>query len=466
MSRLQSMHRVLPAASALALLVLTLVSASPARAVDVQRVVSPMGIEAWLVENHAVPVIAIEFAFRGGVELDPVGKEGLANLASILLDEGAGDLDSATFQTRLSNAAIDMGFDASVDGFYGSLKTVTDNADEAFDLLRLALTEPRFDADAVERMRAAVQADIRRRVADPGWMGRRTYYDLAFGDHPYARPSRGTAQTLSGLTVEDLRGYVGERFNRANLLVGVSGDVTAAELGPILDRLFGALPAGTASPRPDDVGPLAGGERILVKRDGPQSVMLLAQPGMARSDPDFYTAYVVNHILGGGGFTSRLTDEVRERRGLTYGIGSYLVNFDHTDLLMASSSLSNANVAQALELIRQEWRRMAQTGVTAEELEDAKTFLTGSFPLRFTSTDRIASILLGMQIEDLGIDFLDRRNEEVEAVTLANANRVAGELFDVDALTVVVVGAPEGGFQPDREIDGADLAARELGMGG
>lgn len=462
MSRLYSMIR-----SNLALpLIILLVAAGPARAVDVQRVVSPMGIEAWLVENDSVPVIAIEFAFRGGIELDPDGKEGLANLVSILLDEGAGDLDSATFQQRLSNAAIGMSFDASIDGFYGSLKTVTANADEAFDLLQLALAAPRFDEDAVERMRAAVFADIRRQVADPNWMGRRAFYEQAFAGHPYGRPSRGTAQTLAGLAADDLRGFVERRFNRSNLMVGVSGDVTAAELGPILDRIFGALPVGTPSPRPADVGQAGTGDRILVQRDGPQSIMMLAQPGIARSDPDFYTAYVVNHVLGGGGFTSRLTDEVREKRGLTYGIGSYLVNFDHANLLMASSSLSNANVAPALDLVLQEWRRLARNGVTAEELEDAKTFLTGSFPLRFTSTDRIASILLGMQIEDLGIDFLDRRNAEVEAVTLANANRVAARLYDADALAVVVVGAPEGDFQPDRVIDGADLAARELGLGG
>ncbi len=457
---LRSAARMLP------LLLVILVAATPARAVEVQRVISPMGIEAWLVENDSVPVIAMEFGFRGGVELDPDGKEGLANLVSVLLDEGAGDLDSATFQQRLSNAAISLGFDAAVDGFYGNLKTVTANADEAFELLELALTEPRFDADAVERMRAAVLADIRRRVADPGWMGRRAFYELAFDGHPYSRPSRGTAQTVNGLTAEDLHGFVAERFNRSNLLVGVSGDVTAEELGPILDRIFGGLPEGQPSPRPADVAPAGAGATLLVRRDGPQSSMMLSQPGIARSDPDFYTAYVVNHILGGGGFTSRLTDEVRERRGLTYGISSFLVNFDHANLLMVSSSMSNANVAQALELIRLEWRRLADAGVTAEELDDAKTFLTGSFPLRFTSTDRIASILLGMQLEDLGIDFLDRRNQEVEAVTLADANRVAAQLYDADALTVVVVGAPGAEFQPDREIDSADLAARELGLGG
>ena len=448
-----------------ALLVLIVGPAGAARAVDVQRVVSPMGIEAWLVENAAVPVISVEFAFRGGVELDPWGKEGLANLTSILLDEGAGDLDSATFQARLRNAAIQLSFDARVDAFYGSLKTVTDNADEAFDLLRLALTAPRFDAEAVERMRAAVFADIRRRVADPQWMARRTYYELAFPDHPYSRPSRGTAPTLSALTADDLRGFVAARFARDNLVVGVTGDISAAELGPLLDRVFGGLPARADLGATRSAAPAGAAERVLVERDGAQSVMLLAQPGIARKHPDFYAALLVNRILGGGGFNARLTEEVREKRGLTYGISSFLITFQHADLLMVNSSLSNDNVAEALDIVLREWRRMAENGVTQAELDDAKTYLTGSFPLRFTSSDRIASILLGMQLDDLGIDFLDRRNAQVEAVTLADANRVAAQLLDPDALTVVVVGAPGGDYAATRVIDGADIVARELGQG-
>ena len=448
-----------------ALLVLIAGPAGAARAVDVQRVVSPMGIEAWLVENAAVPVISVKFAFRGGVELDPPGKEGLANLTSILLDEGAGDLDSATFQARLRNAAIQLSFDAGVDAFYGSLKTVTANADEAFDLLRLALTAPRFDAEAVERMRAAVFADIRRRVADPQWMARRAYYELAFPDHPYSRPSRGTAPTLSALTADDLRGFVASRFARDNLVVGVTGDISAAELGPLLDRVFGGLPARADLGETPPATPAGAAERVLVERDGAQSVMLLAQPGIARKHPAFYAALLVNRILGGGGFNARLTEEVREKRGLTYGISSFLITFQHADLLMVNSSLSNDNVAEALDIVLREWRRMAENGVTQAELDDAKTYLTGSFPLRFTSSDRIASILLGMQLDDLGIDFLDRRNAQVEAVTLADANRVAAQLLDPDALTVVVVGAPGGDYAATRVIDGADIAARELGQG-
>ncbi len=441
-----------------------------ARAVEwpqVQRVVSPLGIEAWLVENHAVPVIAMEFAFRGGIERDPPGKEGLSHLISTLLDEGAGDLDSATFQRREADAGIQLGFDAGVDAFFGSLATVTAQSGEAFDLLHLALTAPRFDADAVERMRAGVMADIRRRVADPDWLATRTLFETALPDHPYDRPSRGTAATLAGLTAEDLRGFVRTRFARDNLVIGVAGDITAAQLGEALDRIFGGLPANAELPDIADVAPSGGGQLVLVDRAGPQSVVLMAQPGIARDDPDYYAAYVLNHILGGGSFTSRLTRELRDLRGLTYGIGSQLVSFDHTNLVLVSSTMSNANVAEALEIIRREWTRIASDGVTQDELADARTFLTGSFPLRLTSTGRIAGTLRQMQLQDLGIDYLERRNALIEAVSRDDIRRVAARLLDPAALAVVVVGEPGEAVTPTRAVPAAAIATRELaGQGG
>ncbi len=434
---------------------------------EVRRVVSPLGIEAWLVENHAVPVLSVEFAFRGGIELDPPGREGLAHLVSTLLDEGAGELDSAEFQRRLNDAAISLSFSAGVDAFYGSLRTVTANRDGAFDLLRLALTAPRFDADAVERMRAAVMADIQRRVADPQWLAARTLFETTFPDHPYGRPSRGTAATLAALTEEDLRGFVARRFARDGLVIGVAGDITAGQLGEMLDRVFGGLPAEAEPADIPDISAAGAGALVVVDRAGPQSILLMAQPGIARDDPDFYAAFVLNHILGGGSFTSRLTREVRDLRGLTYGIFSQLMHYDRADLLMVSSTLSNANVAAARDLIRGEWRRIAQDGVTSEELADAKTFLTGSFPLRLTSTERIAGTLRFMQMEALGIDYLEQRNARIEAVSRDDVNRIAARLLDPDALIEVVVGAPGDGISPTQVIPAGTLAARELaGPGG
>lgn len=459
--------RILKGAVLATVLLLSCLAALPTRshAIEVQRVISPGGIEAWLVESRRVPVIAMEFAFRGGSSADPEGREGLANLASTLLDEGAGEMDAAEFQQRLTDAAIDLSFSARADSFQGSLKTVSAHAGEAFALLRLALTGPRFDADAVERMRAAVLADIQRRVAEPDWLGRRAFYDVAYEGHPYGRPLRGTAASLAAITAEDLRGFVADNLVRDRLVVAVTGDITPEALAGVLDEVFGGLSAGGPPIAVPDARPGAAAVTVLVERSGAQSFMLLAQPGISRDDPDFYAGYVLNHILGGGGFTSRLTQEVREERGLTYGIFSYLANFQHTDLMLVMSSLSNDNVGEALGLIRAIWRDVADNGVGTDELDDAKTFLTGSFPLQFTSTDRIAGYLRRVQLEGLPIDHIERRNDLVNAVTPEAVSRVAARLLDADALTVVIVGDPGEGFVPDIRVPAASLVARELSEG-
>jgi zinc protease len=414
-----------------------------ARAIDIQQVVSPGGIEAWLVQDSKIPIVAIKFAFVGGIETDPVGKEGLANLASSLLDEGAGPYDSEEFQRRLADNSIGLNFDAGVDAFFGSVKTLTETGDEAWELTRLALTAPRFEAEAVERMRNAVLTRIRRDLGDPDWIARRTFYDTAYPGHPYGRRARGTPETVAGLTADDLRDFVKNRFARDNLLVAASGDITPERLGSVLDRIFGGLPEKAVIPTVADTQPKGGGETVVVPRPQPQSVVLTGQPGLKRNDPDWFAAYIMNYVLGGGSFNSRLMDEIRVKRGLSYGVYSYLLPFDHSALVMAGGSTANPNAGPMIDLMKAEWRRMAEQGITQEELEDAKTFLTGSFPLQFTSTDAIADVALQVRRDNLGIDYLSRRDALINAVTLDDVKRVAGRLLAPEKLLTVVVGQPE-----------------------
>ena len=410
----------------------------------VERVVSPGGIEAYLIREPSIPFLSLALHFKGGSAVDPAGKEGLAYMASGLLDEGAGELDSEAFRTELEDRAIRLSFDAGRDAFTGQLKTLTGERERAFELLRLALSEPRFDAEPVERIRHQIQADLRRRAEDPDYVVSRTWFETAFPDHPYGRPVQGTAESLANITTDDLRQFVHNRLAKDNLVVGVAGDVTAAELGPLLDLAFGDLPATSAPVDLAQAKPAALGETVVVRKDVPQSRVLFGQEGLARHDPDFYAGYVANHILGGGGFGSRLTEEVREKRGLAYSVYSYLYTNDYAPLWLGGVGTNNQQAAQSLELIRREIERMRAGEVTEEELNDAKTYLTGSFPLRLTSNDQIAQLLAGIQRENLGLDYLERRNEYVEAVTLDDLRRVAGRLFDPGDLLVVVVGDPVG----------------------
>ena len=458
--------RYVIAPAALALAAASVLAPAPAEAVEVQRVVSPLGIEAWLVESDAVPVISISFAFEGGHRLDPPELAGRANLVSILLDEGAGELDSAEFQRRLTDAAIQLSFGDGYDAFFGDMKTVTAYADEAFELLRLALTEPRFDPAPVERMRASAVADIARQVSRPGWLAQRAYYEHAFPGHVYGRPSRGTVETVSALTADDLRTFTAEAFTRDRLVVGVTGDISAAELAERLDEVFGGLPTAGAPLDDASVESAVLGQRITIARDGPQTTMLMVLPGIARDDPDYYAAYIMNHILGGRGFGSRLMEEVRERRGLTYGIRSYLLRYQLAQLLLISTDVSNANVPETESVIREQIGRLGEQGVTEQELRDAVTFLTGSFPLRLTSTDGLAGMLRAMQQVDLEIDYIDSYDDLLEAVTVADINRVAERLLVTDALTTVVVGGSGDGPAADIALTADEMAARELSDGG
>jgi zinc protease len=436
--------RVAGAVAGLVAFVLIVLAPLQARAIEVTTVESPGGLTALLVQDTANPMVTIDFAFDGGAALDPEGKAGLAYMVSGLLDEGAGDMDSRTFQRRLAALAIDLDFDAGRDSFSGTLRTLTDNLDEALGLLKIALTAPRFDPDAVERIRGQVLAGLRYDQNDPQEIASRAWFAALFPDHPYRNAVEGTPESIAAITVDDLKAFARRHMTRDRLMIGVAGDVAPDVVAAMLDSTFGALPQTSDLPAVPEATPRADGRTLVIEQDVPQSVAMFGQAGLARSDPDWYTAYVVNYILGGGGFSSRLVEEVRESRGLAYSVYSYLVPYDHAPVWMGGVATNNARVGESLDLIRAEWARMAAEGPTETELADAKTYLTGAWPLRFTSTRAIAGILVAMQKEGLPPSYLDDRNAYIEAVTLDDARRVAARLMDADTLTTVVVGQPEG----------------------
>jgi zinc protease len=414
----------------------------PAAATTIERVVSPGGIEAWLVREPSIPLVALNFAFLGGANEDPAEKPGVGNMAAALLDNGAGDLDSNAFQEQVEDTAVQLRFSVSRDYFFGSIRMLRERQDQSVNLLRLALNEPRFDAGEIERARSSILAGLRRETTDPNSIANRTWWKTAFADHPYGRPNNGTLESVAIITGDDLKAYAKRVLTRANLKVSAVGDIDAATLGPMLDRVFGSLPAtGNLSPIAD-APPRAIGRRIVVQLDVPQSVVYLGGVGLLRKDPDFIPAYVVNHILGGGSFTSRLYNEVREKRGLAYGVNSYLLSLRHSAMLMATTQASADRTSQALELIEQQIRRMVTEGPTEDELAKAKAYLKGSYALNFDTSTKIASLLLQIQLDQLGIDYINRRNDLIDAVTLDDAKRAAKRLTE-GGMFVTVVGRPK-----------------------
>ncbi|TYC68087.1 insulinase family protein [Stappia sp. BW2] len=414
-----------------------------AEAVEIQEVTSPKGVTAWLVEDHTVPIIALNFSFDGGSAQDPAGKEGLTRLLAATLDEGAGDMDSETFQSKLEELAVSISFNTGKDRFYGSLRTLTPTLEEASDLLALAVNQPRFDETPVERMKDQLSQSARRNESDPSAIAGRSLAETMFGDHPYARPTLGTAETLGGLTSDDLESQQNKLLARKGLIIGVVGAIDAETLSRVLDKVFAPLPEEGQLTEIADIEPEFGTE-VNQQLAVPQTTILLGLPGLTRDDPDYQAAYVMNHILGGGTFTSWMYEEVREKRGLSYGAGTSLSPYAHTGLLIGNAATKADRADETVKIMLEQIQRMAETGPSEDELQSAKQYLTGSYPLRFDSSGKIARQLVALQDAGLGIDYFDRRNSEIDAVTLDDVKRVAKRLLADKSPTVVTVGPKQG----------------------
>ncbi len=411
--------------------------------IEIQEVTSPGGIEAWLVEAHEIPMVALEIRLRGGANLDLPGKRGATNLMVALLEEGSADMDAQAFQTEREALAASFGFDVYDDAFSLSATFLTETQDEAMALLRQALVEPRFDQDALDRVRAQVMSTIRSEEKDPNDIARAAFNAAAYGDHPYGSNINGTAESVEALTPQDMFDAHARVLTRADVYVGAVGDITAEDLGVLIDNLLADLPAeGPDLPDHVEFG-LEGGVTV-VDYDTPQSVALFGHSGIKRDSEDFFAAYILNEILGGSGRQSRLMEEVREKRGLTYGVYSYLVPKDYSEAYLGSVSSANDSIAEAIEVVRGEWARLATEGVSEDELAEMKTYLTGAYPLRFDGNGRIANIMVGMQMVGLPVDYIATRNDQLNAVTLEDVNRVASELLQPENLHFVVVGQPVG----------------------
>ncbi len=438
MSRTTIARLLLPCLMALAF-------AMPARAeIEVQDLGTPGGVDLWLVEDHTIPFVALEMRFRGGASLDLPGKRGATNLMVGLLEEGAGDMDSRAFAREAEALAASFSYGAGDDTISVSARFLSENRDAAADLLRASLVDPVFNQKSIDRVRGQVRSVIQSDEKNPGALAARAFDQQTFGDHPYATSKDGTLDSIAALTRDDIVAAHRAALVRDRLYIAAVGDITADELTALVAKLTDGLPQSSDITLPGAADVTLPGGTTVIDYDTPQSTVTFAQPGIDRDDPDFFAAFLLNQILGGGGFESRLMNEVREKRGLTYGVYSYLMDRDGAQLWMGQVASANDRVATTIDVIRDEWAKMRETGVTAEELENAKTYMTGAYPLRFDGNAPIANIAVEMQIEGLPTDYIATRNDQVNAVTLEQINRVARDLLNPDKLSFVVVGKPEG----------------------
>jgi zinc protease len=422
---------------------LILAGASAHAEIDIQEITSPGGITAWLVEEPSIPFVALELRFRGGTSLDAAGKRGATNLMVGLLEEGAEEMDAQAFAQAREELAAQFSYDAGADTLSISAKFLTESQDQAVDLLRASLVSPRFDDAALDRVRRQVLSGIRSDAKDPDAIAAETFNALIYGDHPYGSSESGTIESVTALTRADIMDAHKGAMAMDRVYVAAAGDINAEELGLLLDALLAGLPQ-TGAPQPERVEVMTEGGVTVVPFATPQSVARFGHRGLRIDDPDFFPAFVMNTIFGGGGFEARLMTEVREKRGLTYGVYSYLSARDHAELVLGSVASANDRIAEAIEVITDEWTKIAKEGVTQQELDSAKTYLTGAYPLRFDGNATIARILVGMQIDGFPRDYIVTRNPRIEAVTLEDVKRVAATLMRPEDLRFVVVGQPEG----------------------
>lgn len=417
--------------------------ASPAAAIDIQDVTSPAGHDAWLVEEHSIPFVSIEVIFTGGATVDPEGKSGAVSLMTSLLNEGAGDLDAQGFAAALETLAGSVSFSSSGDQVTMSIRALTENRDQVIDLARLALTEARFDAESIDRVRGQMIASLERSARDPNTIAGQEFSALGYAGHPYARPSDGTPESVALLTRDDVLNAHRAAFSNDLAYVGAAGDITAAELGEVVDSILNDLPPANA-PLPDYHSFTAAPGVTVIDHPSPQSVIQFGHGGIPADDDDFMPAYIMNSIFGGGGFSSRLMTQIREERGLTYGIYTSLASSRFGDSFVGRFSTANETAAEAIDLVRAQFEWLANGGITQEDLDRAQTYLTGAYALRFDGNESIAHILASMQFQSFPLNYVNIRNDLVRAVTLEDIQRVATRLAHPEALVFVVVGQPVG----------------------
>ena len=399
------------------------------------------GVKAWLVEEHSIPFVTLEIRFKGGATLDRVGKRGSVYFMSALLNEGADDLDASAFAMEMERLAVELDFNVYQDSLSISFKFLTENKNDSINLLKKALTKPRFDQEPIERVRDQVLSILKSNAKDPRKIASKVFFENVFGSHPYGSMKDGNLQSVLSLNREDILNAYHDVFNRNQIFISAVGDITPKELRDLLNEVVEEIPANPVKITDQVIYKLPGGNTVI-DFDTPQSVTIFGHGGIKRTDKDFFSAYVLTHILGGSGFGSRLMTELREKNGLTYGVSAYLASWEKADLILGQFASSNNTVMEAISIVRKEWAALAERGVTADELQDAKTFLTGAYPLRFDGNSRIARILVGMQSQGLPIDYIRTRNAKVNSVTIEDIKRVSTRILKEKNLYFVIVGRP------------------------
>lgn len=409
---------------------------------DVKEITAPKsGIKAYLLEDKTNPIISMSFLFKNsGAAYDNADMAGLTNFVSEMLLNGAGALNAQQFKEEMAQNAIMINFSADMDDFSGSLITAKDNAPTAERLLEQIFRAPRFDRTDIERVRALQLKAIDLQQEHPDNVLKRSFAKMLYGTHPYAQDMLGTKSSVKKIKKEHLQNFVKERLTRTNLVIGIAGDISENEAKKMIDRIFGSLPQEKKENVLPPVTIDFTNREETINYPAGQKIAAFAAEGLPRADKNFYPLYIANHIFGGSGLNSRLSVAAREEQGLTYSIYTYLSMLDKSPLIKGGFSSTPDNYEKVREILKRELEHFAKKGITQKETDDAKNYLMSSYNLRFASIGNLSDILMYMQKENLGLDFLQKRNEYVKNVTKKEINAAAAKFFRPENFVFATVG--------------------------
>ena len=412
--------------------------------VDIQQFTTPGGVSVWLVTEPSIPIVSVQMAWRGGSVADPAGLEGLGQAVSYGMNEGAGDLDSLAFQTAMEDLNMSFGCSNGTEWTSCSATMLSENAAPSMELVAMALTAPRYDEGPFGRFVREQEVSLRTRETSAGYLAWRAQSQALYPDHPFAREM--TAESLAALTPELARQHKDALMTKDRLLVTAVGAISPEALAPLIDTAVAALPETSEMPvlTPIALPETAAADPVVVSLPQPQSLVRFIGPGMDRNNPDFFPAFVLNYTFGGGGFEARLMKTLRVEKGLTYGVSSSIDPNPFFSVWSGGGQTKNESAGEFVAGIRDEMKAIIEGGVTEAELADAKAYLIGSYPLGFDSNAKIAGNIMSVRQDELGIDYFDRRNALIEAVTLEDVNRAAATYLAPERYSFFIVGEPEG----------------------
>jgi len=402
------------------------------------------GARVYFVEAHNLPMLTLNLVFDAGSARDPQDRNGLSMLTNHLLDDGSGDLDADAIAATFEGLGAEYGSSNDRDMARASLKSLTDRAllNPALDLFARVVAAPSFPAAGFERERQRALLGLKQAEASAGDVATKAFFAQLYKGHPYALPPDGSAAGLKALTRDDAAAFHARYYVGRNAVLALIGDISLHEAKAIAERVLGGLPAGEAAPplpKVADVAPRARAERVLA-HPSTQTHLLIGEAGMARNDPDFYPLYLGNHILGGSGLVSRLSQEVREKRSLSYSVYSYFIPMREPGPFLLGLQTKNSQRNEALAVVRRELKEFTEKGPTPEELTAAKKNVTGGFPLRIDSNKKIAEYLTVIGFYGLPLTYIDDFIPRIEAVTAEQIRDAFRRRVHPEHMLTVVVG--------------------------